>query len=300
MTFLAAAASLGTFAAANALPLAIGGGALLGYMGSQGQAEAAREGAQLQYGATQDAAARQREMFEILNAQQLPYRTAGGGALTSLQEMLPYFTEKQAPYRPFTAEDLKSNLAPNYEFMKQQGLGATAQSMNPGGGGSNIDLARTKFAEEFAGNAYQNALQNYMGQQQQGFNQRFTQGQQAFNQDLSAQQQLFNQGQSERTNIYNKLAGMAGIGQTAANQTATLGTGTATNLGNIAIGGATALGAGNIGAANVMAGGYQNIGNAATLASMLRPQGTAAQPVNYSGQGPAQEPGYFGSAIRLG
>ena len=184
--------------------------------------------------------------------------------------------------------------------MKQQGLGATAQAMNPGGGGSNIDLARTKFAEEFAGKAYQNALQNYMGQQQQGFNQRFTQGQQAFNQDLSAQQQLFNQGQSERTNIYNKLAGMAGIGQTAANQTATLGTGTAGNLGQLAIGGATALGAGNIGAANVMAGGYQNIGNAATLASMLRPQGTAAQPVNYSGQTSAPEPGYFGSAIRLG
>jgi len=241
--------------------LAIGGGALLGYMGSQGQAEAAREGAQLQYGATQDAAARQREMFDILNAQQLPYRTAGGGALTSLQEMLPYFTEKQAPYRPFTAEDLKSNLAPNYEFMKQQGLGATAQAMNPGGGGSNIDLARIKFAEDYAGNAYQNALQNYMSQQQN----------------------VFNQGQSEKTNIYNKLSNLAGIGQTATTNIGNVGIGTAGNLGQLAIGGATALGAGNIGAANVMAGGLQGIGNAATLASMLRPQGTAAQPaVDYS------------------
>ena len=261
MTFLAAAASLGTFAAANALPLAIGGGALLGYMGSQGQAEAAREGAQLQYGATQDAAARQREMFDILNEQQLPYRTAGTGALTSLQEMLPYFTEKQAPYRPFTAEDLKSNLAPNYEFMKQQGLGATAQAMNPGGGGSNIDLARIKFAEDYAGNAYQNALANY----------------------LSQQQIVFNQAQSEKTNIYNKLSNLAGIGQTATTNIGNVGIGTAGNLGQLAIGGATALGAGNIGAANVMAGGLQGIGNAATLASMLRPQGTAAQPaVDYS------------------
>ena len=261
MTFLAAAASLGTFAAANALPLAIGGGALLGYLGSQGQAEAAKEGAQLQYGATQDAAARQREMFDILNEQQLPYRTAGGGALTSLQEMLPYFTEKQAPYRPFTAEDLKSNLAPNYEFMKQQGLGATAQAMNPGGGGSNIDLARIKFAEDYAGNAYQNALANY----------------------LSQQQNIFNQAQSEKTNIYNKLSNLAGIGQTATTNIGNVGIGTAGNLGQLAIGGATALGAGNIGAANVMAGGLQGIGNAATLASMLRPQGTAAQPaVDYS------------------
>ena len=241
--------------------LAIGGGAVLGYMGSKGQAEAATQGAQLQYGATQDAARQQREMFEILNAQQLPYRTAGTGALTSLQNMLPYFTEKQAPYRPFTAEDLKSNLAPNYEFMKQQGLGATAQAMNPGGGGSNIDLARTKFAEDYAGTAYQNALQNYMSQQQN----------------------IFNQGQSERTNIYNKLSNLAGIGQTATTNIGNVGIGTAGNLGQLAIGGATALGAGNIGAANVMAGGLQGIGNAATLASMLRPQGTAAQPaVDYS------------------
>jgi len=260
MTFLASAASLGTFVAANALPLAIGGGAALGYMGSRGQAEAAKEGAQLQYAATQDAAARQREMFDILNAQQLPYRTAGGGALTSLQEMLPYFTEKQAPYRPFTAEDLKSNLAPNYEFMKQQGLGATAQAMNPGGGGSNIDLARTKFAEDYAGNAYQNALANYMSQQQN----------------------IFNQGQSERSNIYNKLSNLAGIGQTATTNIGNVGVGTAGNLGQLAIGGATALGAGNIGAANVMAGGLQGIGNAATLASMLRPQTPAAQPFNYT------------------
>ena len=240
--------------------LAIGGGAVLGYMGSRGQAEAAKEGAQLQYGATQDAAKQQREMFDILNAQQAPYRAAGGGALTSLQNMLPYFTEKQAPYRPFTAEDLKSNLAPNYEFMKQQGLGATAQAMNPGGGGSNIDLARIKFAEDYAGNAYQNALANYMSQEQN----------------------IFNQGQSERTNIYNKLSNLAGIGQTATTNIGNVGVGTAGNLGHLAIGGATALGAGNIGAANVMAGGYQNIGNAATLASMLRPQTPAAQPFNYT------------------
>ena len=255
---------------------AIGGSALLGFLGSQGQASAAREGAQLQYGATQDAARQQREMFDILNAQQLPYRAAGGGALTSLQSMLPYFTEQQPDYKPFTAADLKTNLAPNYEFMKQQGLGATGQAMNVGGGGSNIDLARTKFAEDYAGNAYQNALQNYMSQQQN----------------------IFNQGQSQKTNIYNRLSNLAGIGQTAATNIGNVGVGTAANLGQLGIGGATALGAGNIGAANVMAGGLQGIGNAATLASMLRPQGTAAQPaINYTGQAPAQEPGYFGSAI---
>ena len=239
-----------------------------------GQAEAAREGAQLQYSATQDAARQQREMFEILNAQQAPYRAAGGGALTKISEMMPQLTQTPEGYKPFTAADLKTNLAPNYEFMLGQGLGATRQALNVGGGGSNVERGGVKFAQDYASNAYQNALQNYMTQEAQKFNQQ----------------------QTGLGNVYNRLAGIAGIGQTATGQTTNLGTGTAGNLGQLAIGGATALGAGNIGAANVMAGGLQGIGNAATLASMLRPQSTA-QPVNYSGQTSAPEPGYFGSAI---
>lgn len=254
MTWVAAALSgVGTFIGANALPLALGGSALLGYAGSQGQADAATQAGQLQYQATQDAAKQQREMFDILNAQQQPYRTAGTGALTSLQSMLPYLTAEQPGYKPFTAEDLKFNLAPNYQFIKEQGLGATGQAMNVGGGGSNVDLARTKFAEDYAGNAYQNALQNYMSQQQN-----------AFNQD-----------QSQKTNIYNRLSNLAGIGQTATTNIGNVGLGTASNLGNLSIGGATAFGAGNIGSAQATAGGYQGIGNAATLASLLSPQKTA-------------------------
>ncbi len=235
---------------------AIGGSALLGFLGSQKQAEAATQGGQIQYQATQDAAKQQREMFDILNAQQQPYRAAGGGALTSLQSMLPYFTEQQPDYKPFTAADLKTNLAPNYEFMKQQGLGATGQAMNVSGGGSNVDLAKTKFAEDYAGNAYQNALQNYMSQQQN----------------------IFNQGQSQKTNIYNRLSNLAGIGQTATTNIGNVGIGTASNLGQLGIGGATALGAGNIGAAQAMAGGLQGLGSSATLASLLSPQGASYSP----------------------
>jgi hypothetical protein len=165
--------------------------------------------------------------------------------------MLPYFTQQAPAYKPFTAADLKTNLAPNYEFMKQQGLGATSQSMNVGGGGSNIDLARTKFAEDYASKAYQDALQNYMTQQQQGFT----------------------QGQTQQTNIYNRLASLAGIGQTAQTQAQNLGTSTAANIGQLGIGGASALGAGQVAGANIMAGNYGNIGSSATLASLLNPQG---------------------------
>ena len=209
---------------------ALAGSAVLGYLGSQEQAGAAENAANLQYRGTQEAARQQREMFDILNKQQAPYREAGYGALSKINTMLPQFT------RQFTAADLNANLAPNYEFMKQQGLGATAQAANVASPGSNVDLAKTIFAEKFAQTGYQDALTNFRNQQ---------------------------------TDIFNRLSGIAGIGQTAQGQANTLGQQTSTNLSNLATGGANALAGGQIGAANAMAGGYQNIGNAAMMYGML-------------------------------
>ena len=232
---------------------AIGGSAVLGFIASSNQADAATQSAQIQSDAANNAAAQQLAMFNVQNAQQAPYREAGYGALNKISEMMPSLTQQYPSYKPFTAEDLKSNLAPNYQFMLNQGLGATAQNVNVGGGGSNIDLARTKFAEDYAGNAYQNALNNYMTQQQQGFNQQ----------------------QTQTGNIYNRLAGIAGIGQTATGQTSGLAQNVTSNIGQLGIGAAGATAAGQVGAANAYAGAAGNIGNAATLASFLRPQQTA-------------------------
>lgn len=210
--------------------VAIGGSAVLGYMGSQNQAGAAERAAQLQYQGTQEAARQQREMFDILNKQQAPYREAGYGALSKINTMLPQFT------RTFTPADLKANLAPNYEFMRQQGLGATAQGANVASPGSNVDIAKTMFAENYAKNAYQDALTNWRNQQ---------------------------------TDIFNRLSGIAGIGQTAQGQAQNLGSATSTNLANLATGGATALAGGQIGAANAQAAGLQGIGNAGLMYAML-------------------------------
>jgi hypothetical protein len=259
--------------------VAIGGSALLGYMGSKEQAGAAESASNLQYQATKEAAQQQREMFDILNAQQAPYRTAGGGALTRISEMMPQLTQVPEGYKPFTSADLQTNLAPNYQFMLGQGLGATRQALNVGGGGSNVERGGVKFAQDYASNAYQNALDNYMKQEAQKFNQQ----------------------QTGLGNVYNRLAGIAGIGQTATGQTANLGQSTAANIGQLGIGGASALGAGQIGAANAMAGGYQGFGNAATLSSLLRPQAQPSSSGSFvypTGNMPA--PDYsFGSGLSL-
>ena len=222
---------------------AIGGSALLGFLGSQQQAGAAESASQLQYQASQDAARQQREMFDILNAQQAPYREAGYGALTNIRQMLPQFT------RTFTPADLQANLAPNYEFMKQQGLGAVSQAGNVSSPGSNVDLARTMFAEKFAQNAYQDALNNWRNQQ---------------------------------TDIYNRLSNLAGIGQTSQGQAQNLGMATGQNLAQLGLGGASALGAGQIASAGAQAAGLQGLGNAGMLYSFLRPQTGAFTPAQIS------------------
>ena len=213
---------------------AIAGSAILNTIGGSKQASAAKEASQLQYQASQDAAQQQREMFDILNEQQKPYREAGYGALNQINTMLPQFTKE------FTSADLIKNLDPSYQFMLQQGLGATGQAMNVGGGGSNVDLARQRFAQEYAKSGAQQAFNNY---------------------------------QSQQSNIYNRLSNLAGIGQAAQTQSNTLGSNTANALSQLGIGGASALGAGQVGAANAMAGAYGGLGNNLMLSQFLTPQG---------------------------
>jgi hypothetical protein len=231
--------------------VAIGGSALLGYAGAKKQAGAAESASQMQYQATQDAAKQQREMFDILNAQQASYRESGYSALNQINTMLPQFTKE------FTSADLIRNLDPSYQFMLQQGLGATGQAMNVGGGGSNVDLARQRFAQEYAKTGAQQAFNNY---------------------------------QSQQSNIYNRLSNLAGIGQAAQSQANTLGSNTANALSQLGIGGASALGAGQVGAANAMSGAYGNIGSNLMLSQLLTPQGggfsTGAQPLGAAPTGP--------------
>lgn len=219
------------------IAVAVGGGALLGYMGSRKQASAAESAAQTQLQGTQEAARMQREMFDILNAQQKPYREAGYAGLTKIQEMLPFFTKMP------TEADITG--MPGYQFGLKQGLGAVGQGMNVLSPGSNVDIARQKFATDYA----------------------MTQGLPAY--------------MKQRSDIFNTLASIAGIGQKATGETSQLGQATSTNLGQLATGGAGALAAGQVGAANAMAGGLSNIGSSLTLASLLNRPTAGAAPAGY-------------------
>jgi hypothetical protein len=158
-----------------------------------------------------------------------PYMQTGQQGLSAIQQQLPYFQQQFGP------EQFRANLDPSYEFMKQQGLGAIRQGMNVGGGGSNIDRAATKFAADYANTGYQNAFNRFSSQQQ---------------------------------NIYNRLAGIAGIGQTATGQAAQTGLGygqlsAQTGLGYESLGAQTGLGYGQVGAQTGL--GYDQLLNQAQL-----------------------------------
>lgn len=131
-------------------------------LGAGMQARAAKSAAQTQAQSAQDAMQQQREMFDILNQQQAPYRelaTGQGGALSQIREMLPYFTKQPG------AEDISA--MPGYQFALQQGLGAVGQQMNVMGGGSNVDRARQKFAIDYT---MGQALPAYLKQRESIYN----------------------------------------------------------------------------------------------------------------------------------
>lgn len=121
--------------------VAIGGSAVLGYMGASKQAGAAERAAAGQADAARYAAEQQREMFDIINQQQKPYREAGYGALTRIGELLPGLTA------PVSREEIMG--LPGYQFGIEQGTGAARASMNVSGGGSNVDRAAQKFAIDY-------------------------------------------------------------------------------------------------------------------------------------------------------
>jgi hypothetical protein len=194
-----------------------------------------------------------------------PYMQVGQQGVGAISQQLPYFQQTFGP------EQFKANLDPGYEFMKQQGLGAIRQGMNVGGGGSNIDRAATKFAEDYANTGYQNAYNRFTGQQQ---------------------------------NIYNRLAGIAGIGQSATGTAAQTGLGygqlgAQTGLGYESLGAQTGLGYGqtiaNTGLGYDQMLGNQQLGYGQTMAQFN--QGVGANIANLAtGMGTAQAQGITGSA----
>ncbi len=232
----------------------IGGGLSLG--GAVIASNAAKNAANTQAAAANNASQAQLNEFNTINQQQAPWRQAGGTAVGQMANLtsLPSGDPASMTHQ-FTTSDLNANLAPNYNFMLNQGIGATRNQLNSTGGmvSGNAMQGIDTFAQNYAQNAYQQAYNNYNANQ---------------------------------TNIYNRLSNLAGLGQTANQSTANAGQAAVGASSNYLTSGAAAQAAGTVGVANAINGGAQNAVGWNYLSSLNPSSGTgvpaqqAASPVS--------------------
>jgi len=209
------------------------GSGLLSGAGSNGYLQLAQAGvgaagsaysAYLQNRAAQDAAAATLAQNQQTRADNAQWRIAGQDAVGMLAEGTApggYFAHQ------FNKDDLNANLAPNYAFSLDQGQRANQNAAGVGGGlvGGNALQGLDKWTQDYAQGAYQQAYQNFTGNQ---------------------------------TNIFNRLSNIAGLGQTANQITTNAGTQNVANANNYLTSGAAANAAGVVGATNSVNNGINN------------------------------------------
>jgi len=257
----AAAGAAGAAGAASLLTPAnvLAGTAILNTLGAANTNQAISNAAGSQAQAGQTAQTALTDFGKTYGQLQAPYQQTGVQATNQLGAlgsgtyniMNPDGTVKSVgtgsgyQTHQFNAADLQAGLAPNYDFMLAQGQGANRNLANVGGGtlSGNTLQGLNQFTQNYAGNAYQNAFNNY---------------------------------QTQRQNIFGNLAQQAGLGGTSLGQLGSVGSSLANTYGNLT----TGLAASQAGATTAQAVNTQNalnnIGQTALLTSLIKP--TAATP----------------------
>ena len=157
-----------------------------------------------------------------------PYQDLGVQGTSAISSNLPYFQHQ------FDANDLNTNLAPNYAFQLGQGQMANQRAANVGGGAlsGNTLTGLNRYTQDYAGNAYQQAFNNY---------------------------------NTQRNNIYNTLSNIAGLGNTSNAQAIGAGNTYGTNTTNLTTGLAAAQAGANVAQSTNNANTLNNIVNNAAL-----------------------------------
>lgn len=175
---------------------------------------------------------------------------------------------------PFAAPtDVTEQNDPGYKFRLQQGQQALERSAAAGGnlftGGTAKDLA--SFGQDYASNEYNNVYNRSLGQYQQAYN-------------------IF---QNNQTGQFNRLAALAGLGQTATSQLTSAGANAGAQVGNTLQTGAAqqsqqlnnaaaARGSGYVGSANAVTNAIGGATSAATLPLYLSLLSKQNAPADFS------------------
>ena len=225
--------------------VAIGGGAILNYIGSQNASNA-------QTDAANQANATQQQQYNQTRQDQMPWMNRGNAAGNQMSYLLglPGYgaggsangggttTAGANPFEPNTGMGGYGSLStpfsqtnwqadPGYAFRLQQGQQALERS--GAARGMTLSGAQAKaldaYGQGMGSQEYQNAYNRY---------------------------------NNDQTSLYNRLAGVAGTGQTATNMTGQLGAQAANGIANTQASLGNALGANYIGTANGITGSINN------------------------------------------
>jgi len=192
------------------------------------QADAASDAAKLQAAGQAAALEELKRQFDLSRADQMPWLTAGKDSLAQLSALM---APGGALTRKFGAADFEAD--PGYQFQLAEGEQAANRAAAARGG---YNSGRTlkelmRYGQGLASTTYQDAYNRY---------------------------------NTDQTNLYNRLAGIAGTGQTAATTLGNAGANYAANVGNTLTGGANAQAASRIAGANARTSGYMGAANAIT------------------------------------
>jgi hypothetical protein len=240
-------------------------GAGIGAAGSESaastQASAAENAQALQAQEEQNSLNFQEQEWNTQQANEAPWLAAGKGGLANLQAILaqPGQGWDQTFQAPTAAQ---AEAQPGYQFQLGQGEQAIQNMYAAKGsaGGGNEGEALTNYAENAARSDYNNVYN------------------QAFN--------TYQQNYGQYNNQLNRLASLAGLGQTSANTLGQEGQGAATNVGNISLTAGAQQGqdiqnagaaeaSGYAGLANAFGGGVNSISNLLALQQILSNQNNA-------------------------
>jgi len=212
------------------------------------QSQAATQAAQLQAQTTKEQLAQQQAMYDANVARSQPWIKAGGAAGATLGEMTG---EGGQLTHQFNQADLKTNLAPGYQFQFDQGLQALNASaaarggLNTGQGAKDI----INYGQQQGQQGYQQAFQNYNTNQQ---------------------------------NIYDRLMGVSTLGAQTSNNIGSQGVQTSSNMANTAMVGvnnqnnyttdaARAAAAGQVGSAQAWSGALSGATNGLLTKQFMTP-----------------------------
>jgi hypothetical protein len=181
----------------------------------------------------ENSVAEQRRQFDLMQENMRPWLTSGTSAVNQLSAGLqPGGQFASTP--TFQFDQSRVQMDPGYAFRQQQGVNAIAASGAAAGnlGSGNLGVALQNYGQELGSQEYGAAYQRAYGSQLDQFNSQ-----------LSAQ-----------NNQFNRLSGIAGTGQTTANQLGGAGMNMAQGVGNTLMNSANNQ-------SNLMMQGVQNFTN---------------------------------------